>query len=60
LRKPDIYQWRYQLKIINQSGSSSWVYDPKGYAREISLKQSSVIYQLLPVRAFNHFLTKEK
>jgi len=57
--KQQAYQWRYQLIIDSPLGKSSWVYDPKGYAREISMQHSSVIYQLSPVRSFNRFLIKD-
>ena len=60
VRKPQAYQWRYQLTIDSPSGKSSWVYDPRGYAREITLQHSSVIFQLSPVRSFNRFLIKDK
>jgi len=59
VNKPHNYQWRYQLIIEQQSGTSKWVYDLKGFAREISLHQSTVIYQLGPIRSFNNFLNKE-
>ncbi|MCP3674033.1 MAG: hypothetical protein GY829_06135 [Gammaproteobacteria bacterium] len=59
VRKQQTYQWRFQLTIDSPSGKSSWVYDPRGYAREITMQQSSVIYQLSPVRSFNHFLIKD-
>lgn len=60
VRKPQAYQWRYKLMIDGPSGISSWVYDPRGYAREITLQKSSVIFQLSPVRSFNRFLIKDK
>ena len=58
--KPQAYQWRYQLIIQDSSGETRWVYDPKGYAREISMNQSTATYQIMPIRSFNRFLTKEK
>ena len=53
------YHWRYQLLIDEPSGKSQWVYDNNGYAREISINQASVVYQLGPIRSFNKFLNKE-
>jgi len=52
-------QWRYQILISERGKKSRWVYDPKGYAREISLKKSNVIYRLTPIRSFNRFILQE-
>ena len=60
VNKPQAYQWRYQLIILGTSGETRWVYDSKGYAREISVNQSTATYQIMPIRSFNRFLTKEK
>jgi len=53
------YQWRYQLTLHDQSGKSRWVYDPRGYLREVSMAKTTTVYQLNPSRAFNRFLVKE-
>jgi len=55
-QKNQAYQWRYQLLIQDNNKSSRWVYDPRGYAREVTLNQSSRIYQFSSVRTFNRFL----
>ena len=55
-QKRQSYQWRYQLVIQDNSNTSRWVYDPRGYARELTLNESSKVYQLATVRAFNNFL----
>ena len=59
-RKQQTFQWRYQLTIVDQTGTSNWVYDPKGYAREVTMQHSSVTFQLSPIRSFNRFLIKDK
>jgi len=53
------FHWRYQITIKGPGGSSRWVYDPKGFAGEISLSKSKVIYRLNPIRSFNRFLMEE-
>jgi len=51
-----IHQWRYQLLISNQSGETHWVYDPKGFAREITMDNTGKTYLLGTTRSFNRFL----
>ena len=55
-QKNQAYQWRYQLLIQDHNKTSQWVYDPRGYAREVTLNQSSPVYQLNAARAFNRYL----
>ncbi|PCJ51025.1 MAG: hypothetical protein COA74_00745 [Gammaproteobacteria bacterium] len=54
------YQWRYQLQIQDKNEQRRWVYDPRGYAREVTLNKSSVIYQFSSVRSFNRFIVHTK
>ena len=55
-QKSQAYQWRYQLMIQDNDKTTRWVYDPRGYAKEVTLNQSSPLYQVNTVRAFNRFL----
>jgi hypothetical protein len=55
-QKNQAYQWRYQLLIQANNKTNRWVYDPRGYAREVTINQSSRVYQFTTVRAFNSFL----
>ncbi|MFT5521137.1 MAG: hypothetical protein ACI9IA_001737 [Enterobacterales bacterium] len=55
-QKNQVYQWRYQLLVQDNNKTSRWVYDPRGYAREVTLNQSSTVYQLATIRAFNSLL----
>ncbi|RLA04392.1 MAG: hypothetical protein DRQ47_03455 [Gammaproteobacteria bacterium] len=58
-KTPAVYQWRYQLIIETPRGKSRWVYDPKGYARQVSMDKSIDIFLLSPIRSFNRFLEQE-
>ncbi|MFT5452715.1 MAG: hypothetical protein ACI9N9_002210 [Enterobacterales bacterium] len=55
-QKSQAYQWRYQLQIQDNDKTSKWVYDPRGYAREVTISPTSKVYQLNTARAFNRFL----
>jgi len=54
--KQQKYHWRYQLLIHDRNTVSRWVYDPRGFAQEISMQKSSLIYQFTSARSFNSFL----
>ena len=58
--KQQQYQWRYQITIQNSIAISTWVYDPKGYTKQLSLKQTGATYKLTAIRAFNRFLKMDK
>ncbi len=53
------FQWRYQISITEHGKKSRWVYDPNGYAREITFNQTALIYQLNPIRSFNRFIRQD-
>lgn len=55
IKKSHAYQWQYQLLIKGNHGESKWVYDPKGFAREVTLKQTAAIYQVSSARSLNRF-----
>ncbi len=59
VRPEQSYDWRYQMTIEEPTGTSRWVYDPKGFAGEITLSKTKAIYHLTPVRSFNRFLIEE-
>ena len=52
------FKWRYQLIIPGSTGETKWVYDPEGYTRKLSVKQTTTIYHLSTTRSFNRFLEK--
>jgi hypothetical protein len=54
-QKSKVYQWRYQLLIQGKNKTSRWIYDPQGYAKEITLNQASPVYELGTARALNRF-----
>ncbi len=59
VRQEQSYNWRYQITIEEPGGISRWVYDPKGFAGEITLSKTKEIYLLTSVRSFNRFLMEE-
>jgi len=59
VRQEQIYNWRYQIIIEDTGGVSRWVYDPNGFAGEITLSKTKAIYHLTPIRSFNRFLMEE-
>lgn len=54
------FRWLYQFVIGEGSGKSSWVYDPRGYAKKVTLKDSSVVFRLSSTRSFNRFLKRDQ
>ena len=59
IKKSHSYHWQYQLLIKDNNGESKWVYDPKGFAREVTLNQTASIYQVTSARSLNRFLQGE-
>ena len=56
MKKNLTFKWRYQFIIYGPSGKSKWVYDPRGYAREITMDKSTVTFKLVPIVSFNGIL----
>ena len=56
ITKTQTYHWQYQLMINDSNTKSKWVYDPKGFAREVTLNKKATIYQFSSARSLNHFL----